>query len=379
MKVLSLYWGYSIGGVGKYGTLIDKVSQYENVEIEHVCILSDDWHCDLKTLKLLETKTIKITSRFDFSWIGKLKKIIKASNATSIMTHGFNGHAVVLLCRVLKIHNLPMLVSYHGLYHGTTNLRNMIAPLFNTLTELHIKYFAHAVISVSQYSQNYLISKGVKQEKVSVIHNGIPDIEKNSESKGLLRKEWGIEENEILLGVASRIDPVKGISYLIDALPNLLKENKNIKLVIIGTGTEEDKLKNKCVESRISDKVIFTGFRSDIQECLEAFDIFILPSLAEYHSIGLIEAMRATKKIVVTDVGGNTESVRHLKEGYVISSKSSKQLEESISYLILNEKESMQMAINARSRFEQEFLEESMISKTAKWFVNNTIPREDLC
>lgn len=371
IKVLSLYWGYSIGGVGKYGTLINKVGAYKPVEMSHVCILNDDWQCDIDTLAVLDATLIKINSRADFSWVGKLKKAIDEIKPDSIMTHGFNGHTAALLSRFLGHHKLPMLVSYHGLYHGTTTVRSFIAPIYNTLTELHIKYFSSAVISVSEYSKQYLEKKGVASDKVSVIHNGIPDIKLEPEKSSALRNEWNVKDNEVLLGIASRIDPVKGLGYLVDAMPALVKENPNIRLVIIGTGTEEELLQQKVKNHGLEYNVFFTGFRSDIQDCLGAFDIFVLPSLAEYHSIALLEAMRAGKKIVSSDVGGNTESVRDMQEGYIIESKSSQQIEKAITAMLGDMTKAETLATNARARFLEVFTEDTMIAKTADWLAAN--------
>lgn len=372
MKLLSIHWGYSIGGVGKYCSIIDHVGEYENVQMKSICIVSRKRQVDVETMNSLNDRVIVWReSTFDFRWFSELKKLLNEWQPDGLMSHGFNGHFIASLTKLLIDKNQKIICSYHGLYHATTPFRYLPGYIYNRFTEFYIRRLVDSVVVVAGHCKTYLLTKNIPEHKINVIHNGIGDYSTDLIVRNKYRDIFKVKNNEILLGVASRIDPVKGLDYLITAFSEVVNKHNHVKLIIIGTGTIEQQLQKKCEELEISEKVIFTGFRDDIPDCMSAIDIFVLPSLAEYHSIGLLEAMRAEKVIVSTDVGGNTESVRNDIEGLVVPSKSSEALKDAINELIENNDKAIKLASSARKRFLNCFTEEVMIRKTASWIVKS--------
>ena len=234
------------------------------------------------------------------------------------MSHGFNSHFMARIAATLSNTPFRTVCSYHGLYHAPTPAHRMIGAIYNRFTEHYIRRRACSTVAVAEYSRGYLIEKGTDPARVEVIHNGISDLEQNLSARERLREEWGIHSGEVLVGIASRFDPIKGIAGLVDAFGRVAGNYPQAKLVLIGAGSLDDALRAQVGSLGLSDRVIFTGFRTDIAACLEAMDVFVLPSLAESHSISLLEAMRAAKAIIATDVGGNTESARHEQEALIV-------------------------------------------------------------
>jgi glycosyltransferase involved in cell wall biosynthesis len=367
IKILSLHWGFSLGGVGKYALLIDKVSKEASLRIMSVCILNKKWPSDLSGLERLGARQIFIRSRFDISWFLKVGKLIRSEKPDLIMSHGFNGHFVSLASTLLAGKRIPRICSYHGLYHATTKERRVFEWIINFFTEHFIRRWTLGTVAVASFSKNYLVDKKVAGHKIHVIHNGIEDERASVDARETLRREWNISSDEVLIGAASRLDPVKGLEFAVDAVAKISRTASNIRFVIIGSGRSEERLAARVKASGISDKVIFTGFRSDIVDCLAAVDIFMLPSLAEYHSIALLEAMRAGKAIIATDVGGNTESVRDGEEGLIVPPANADTLAHGLGRLIADEKLRAVLGENARRRFTTHFTVDVMVIKTAVW------------
>jgi len=119
--------------------------------------------------------------------------------------------------------------------------------------------------------------------------------------------------------------------------------------------------------SGLGDRVVFTGFRADVPSCMAAFDVFVLPSLAEYHSIGLLEAMRAGLPTVATDVGGNTESVRDGKEALIVWPGDAEAFVKALGRLLGDGALRENLGRRARQRFLEAFTEERMLKRTAEW------------
>ena len=367
LVILSLHWGFSFGGVAKFAANMAYVSQYGPVKIDNLCVLGEKWDSDLHTLAKLEAEQIQIRSRFDFSWIWKTRKEIERIKLDLIMTHGFNAHFVYLLTQTIYKHNIPVICSYHGLH----NERRFWGPVFNKFTEYFIRKHALAAATVESHSKRYLISKGVHEGKLTVVHNGIKSNFTASEDGGRkLRRDWQINNKELVIGVISRIGPGKGISDLVDAVNRLVENHSEIKLLVVGSGKSLPDIKKQVLDLKLTNNVIFTGYRSDVNNCLAAFDIFVFPTLAEAHSIALLEAMRAAKPIIATDVGGNSESVRHEKEALLVPPADSAALAGAIEKLIRDEALRNRLATQVYQRFIENFTIEKTSEKTAQWMIN---------
>ena len=369
LKILSLYWGYSLGGIGKYGTLINQVSRIAPINFVHICILANEWETDIGTLQSLEAQQVVIKSRLDFSWIYKIKEKVDQERPDIIITHGFNGHFVSWLFSLFYQTSAIPIASYHGLYHASIPSRRLLQPIFNRFTEFFIRKKAISTVVVAEHSKHYLISRNVPPEKIQVIHNGLKDKAISNGNRLNILKSLGLSESNINLGVVSRLDKVKGIKYLLMAFEKLAPMYPSLRLVVVGSGASEDELKKQARRLKIDGAVNFTGYRDDIDSCLIAFDIFILPSLAEYHSIALLEAMRAEKAIIATNVGGNTESVRHEKEALIVRPADDVELAKAIERLVLNPELRFSLGRRALGRFRTHFTTDVMVKKTADWLM----------
>lgn len=376
IKILSIYWGFTLGGGVKYAEILDKIGEDKKFEIAHVCIRDRRWDAIEDILNTIKCDSIFIRSRLDFDWIKKLSDTIKRYDPDMIMTHGFNGHFALCLALILcKKKDYIKVCSYHGRYHPPKTSRKFLAYLINTFNNLYLRKIASKVIAVSHFSKQNLIGQNIPPHKVDVIHNGINTFLNNVYFKDI-RNEWNVSKNDFLLGTVCRIDSIKGINVLIESINILKNYCTNIKLVVIGNGPEEQNLKYLTSQKKIENRIIFAGKRLDIQNCLYSIDCFVLPSLEENHSIALLEAMRSHKAIIATDVGGNGESIRDGIEGLLVPSRDPMRLALAIQKMYYDKKSRDEYSNNAYLRFKNEFTSSCMVENTAQWieqtFLRNT-------
>tara|TARA_B110000046_G_C12987130_1_gene396163 strand:+ start:481 stop:1599 length:1119 start_codon:yes stop_codon:yes gene_type:complete len=368
MKIISLLWGYSLGGIGKVALTYGRLEEVSDVSVRTIVVQPQSVEADLTPLDSIDSGLVLIKNRFDFSWIQKLKNEIENYNPDALFVHGFNGPIIGVIQKTLYFKGLPLVCSYHGSYHASNKLRLLLKPIFNYLPVLVYKYAACKVITVENYSKKILISKGVPINKMEVAYNGIP---KEVLQDNLDLSEWGLNEDDFIIGCASRINPIKGIIFLIEAFYGLQnKFGHKLKLVIIGEGTAKNELEKQVNELGLSESVVFTSYQNNIPDWLQIFDVFALPSILESHSIGLLEAMRAKKAIVATNVGGNPESIRHLQEGLLVDSKSSDQLYDAISQLYNDKALALELGKNACKRFNNNFSEKATMNNLVVIFKN---------
>lgn len=370
MRVLNLMWGFNIGGIGKCFLMYDQLGQgVEGLEITTACINLKNVEFDLSPLHEIGAEIINIENRGDFSWLPKCHDLIDRIKPDLIFTHAFNGPVVVAALKFRYNLTLPFVCSYHGEYHAPSPARKLIAPLFNMSMHYLFRRHAAGVVCVCEYSNRFLVSRRVSADKICTVHNGL-ELSPAPNKQISLRRELNIADNSLIIGIASRIDPVKGLEFLLDAAAGLIADGAIIDIVMAGDGKYIDDLRAQADALKIADKVHFVGFQADMMPWLALFDIFALPSRAEYHSIGLLEAMRAQKAIVATDVGGNTESVRNDKEAIIVPAADSSALRTALQRLIESSDLRRKLALAARQRFEEKFTEDITKKKLSDWLLS---------
>ena len=115
-----------------------------------------------------------------------------------------------------------------------------------------------------------------------------------------VRRELGIEENDLVIGHVGRIDEVKNHRFLLEVYKEVLKA-RDAKLLLVGRGGLKANLEKTVMEEGLQDKVIFTGLRSDVERLLQAVDVFVFPSLYEGLPMSLVEAQAAGLPCVISD------------------------------------------------------------------------------
>lgn len=365
MRVLSLLWGFSLGGVGKCALAYSRLNEFSDIEIHTACIHGIHWNCDIEPLKTIGATLVPIQGRLDISWISRCSILIKSYNPDIVFVHGFNGPVVVWLCQKKLKYKFPFVCSYHGKYYAPRWSRVPLEPVFNRVMELIYRRYALGVLAVARHCKDYLVQKGVSQEKIEVVHNGLPDRIKSSYS--LSRSELGFDDDNLIIGVVARIDPKKGLNYLVEAFSYIAKHYPQAMLVIVGDGPYVNQLRNTAMRLGVEQRIILTGYQADVDSWLDIFDIYVLPTLSEAHSIALLEAMRAGKPIIATNVGGNAESIKHERDGLLVPPADTAALEKAIIKMIENPELRMQLGSAARKRFEVEFTEDRMLEKMAVW------------
>lgn len=129
----------------------------------------------------------------------------------------------------------------------------------------------------------------------SVLNNAI-DAEKyayNEQVRAEVRSEFGIEPGTLAVGHVGNFGYPKNHTFLIDIFDSLLKRRQDCRLILVGGGSLQDEIRQKCAKLGIEDQVFFTGRRSDVERLLQAMDVFVFPSHYEGVSLVSIEAQAA--------------------------------------------------------------------------------------
>lgn len=363
-------WGFNLGGIGKCFITYDQLShENKNLEVISACINLKNVDFDISPLLEIDAKIINIKNRGDISWLPQCHRLIQQIKPDLIFTHGFNGPVVVTALTFRYKLKIPFVCSYHGEYHAPSSSRKLLAPFFNKAMHYLYRSKASGIVCVCEFSRNFLISCGISAKKIRVIYNGLklcPVPNKDF----YLKSSLNISPDSLIIGTTSRLDPIKGLDFLLEAAADLIVSGENIDIILVGDGNISDELKIQAKRLMIDHRVHFIGFQTDISPWLSLYDIFALPSIAEYHSIGLLEAMRAQKAIVATDVGGNLESVSHEKEALIVPAGDSIALKSALLRLIKSQNLRSSLALSARQRFTDNFTVDETKKRLATWLLS---------
>ena len=175
-------------------------------------------------------------------------------------------------------------------------------------------------ISVSAAVQRDVINRlAIPAEKAPVLYNGI-DLDlfrPDAERRRVLRKEWGVSPDSLLLLVPARLHPQKNPLGVLDAFRQLLATAPGPApfLVFVGAGKLEESLRAAAAD--LKGQVLILGQRDDMPAVYNAADAIVLSSLKEGFSNAVVEALACGKPVIASNVGGNAEAVDSPAVGWI--------------------------------------------------------------
>lgn len=247
-------------------------------------------------------------------------------------------------------------------YDRLNRLSNRLENLLSSKADL--------VICNSSAGRQQAEKSGFSQNQLRLVRNGI-DIERfhpDQEKGRKVRTEWGINQNQILIGLVGRLDPMKGHPEFIKAAGMLHSKYPNARFVCIGNGPPEYRktLLEITQSEGINDILIMTGNRDDMPEVYNALDILVSASLfGEGVSNALSEAMASGIPCVTTDVGDSAWVVG--QTGQVVPPGDPEALANGIHDMILRlQQQGIKLKLAARQHIEANLGLDALVENTRK-------------
>lgn len=155
-----------------------------------------------------------------------------------------------------------------------------------------------------------LVESGFPRERIAIVHEGveIPRLVEHAERQ-LARKQWGVADDEYLIGCASAFVPEKGQRHLVDALPAVLEKFPKARLLLVGEGRCRSKVEELTTRLNLQGSVLLPGFVSHMREFYAALDAFAFPSEFEGLGTALQAAMAYALPVISTTSGALREVV----------------------------------------------------------------------
>ena len=335
MKIVHFSWEFPpviFGGLGTFATEITQKQKAMGNEITVFSLndknkhkTSDNW----KGITVYRPKNIDISPTLNMctnqelhSWGANFQffsdvigyNLFSASKLVNLLTdnggrsfdiidaHDWLGIMGGMVAK--KALNIPLMFHVHS-----TEVGRSVGGGSQTIKDIEHRggQIADCVITVSYAMKDELQKLGFPKEKIRVCWNGIdpnkydPEKIPQQDTKNL-RQNYGIKDDEPMLFFIGRLVTVKGVDKLVEAMPNVLENFPNAKLVLLGIGDMEAGIKNRIKELGLEGKIILRAeFVNEEERILHyaASDVVILPSLYEPFGIVSTEAMSMAKPVVV--------------------------------------------------------------------------------
>jgi len=255
---------------------------------------------------------------------------------------------------------IPVLYEVRGLWEDSEVVSGRLAEgskeyFQRRSAEENAMMRASAIITISDALKNDFIERGISEDKIHVIYNGVdPDrFSPGYPDEELMRK---LNLNgSVVLGYVSSLRKLEGLPYLIKALPHILKRADNVKILIVGKGPELHALKSLSDELRLTNKIVFTGHvpHDEIKKYYSLIDIFVIPRL-NHRVCNLVtpmkpyEAMSMGKPVVVSRLPALQEMIIEDETGLAFQAENEQDLARVCLKLINNSSFRSRLGNNAR-------------------------------
>lgn len=370
-KILRIVNRFNVGGPTYNAGYL---ARYLPTEFETLLIGGKEAAGEASSLYMLEKLGIKpmvipemsreISLLNDYKVYRKIRKIIQEYQPDIVHTHaskaGFIGRIAA------KKENVPLVFhTFHG--HVFDGYFGKFKTTIYINIERYLAKRSTKIIAISPSQKEDLAQKFsiAPENKFEIIPLGF-DLEKfqanNDKKRNTFRKKYGLNKDEIAIGIIGRLAPIKNHALFIDAIAELKKITQvPVRAFIIGDGTEKENIIKHIrakhlafAENKAPADIVFTSWEKNIENILPGLDIVALSSISEGTPVSLIEAQAAGIPVVSTNAGGTKDVITDNETGFIAESNAT-DFAQKLKILSENEALRKEMGNKGRTKVKEKF------------------------
>jgi len=211
----------------------------------------------------------------------------------------------------------------------------------------------------------YISSSEVEVIPIGIAGTELPD--NKSKHRANLRERFSLPNDAVVAVTSGRFVEQKGHSYLLDAIPEIIKRQPNCYFLFLGNGPLESQLRKQVEKLGVVQQVVFAGMLDSVAEILAGCDLMIHPSIAEPFGIAILEGMRASLPVVASRVGGIPEVVEESVTALLVEPKNSESLSANVCGLLSDTDKMRQLGEQGHLRWRNKFNISTMIDHVEQY------------
>ncbi|NOY78149.1 MAG: glycosyltransferase family 4 protein [Calditrichaeota bacterium] len=288
----------------------------------------------------------------------RLRRFI-SQNAIQIIHSHYSRDLWTLVPAIQKWKNIPLFLTKHiGTQRPKSDFfhRKIYARVDKILANSRVIY------------ENILKTHPVHKSQVELFHLGIDTrrFKPDRRSRNRVREEFSIPQNALVIGIAGRLQRAKGYLEFLEMAEILSGLYPNTYFMLIGGASrgedeEENLIRKKADKLQLGNRLVFTGFRKNIENMLQALDIFVFPSHAEAYGLVVLEAMAVGLPVVSSNCDGILDIVVSGETGELVPPKEVSRLVNRVEALIRSPEKRSRYGQRGRERVQKYFDFNTMI------------------
>jgi len=284
----------------------------------------------------------------------KVMGILHGKNIDIIHSHRYKEN--ILAASIKKKCGIECLIqTVHGVSEMFKGFAMYKARAYALANRVFTRRYFDKIITVSDDIKQQL-QRFIPESRLTTIHNAVdPGVIRPSKSADEIRREFDIDSKAPIIGATGRMVSVKAYDLFLRTAQIILECRPDARFILVGDGPLKSSLQKLSSELGIADKVIFPGFRGDIFDIMNAFDIFAISSHHEGVPMALLEAMSLRKAVVSTAVGGINEVIEDGVSGLLVEPNSAITLAKACLEVLNNSKLKSTLEDGAYTRIGKEF------------------------
>lgn len=311
MRVVHIIGGGDVGGAKTHVLYLLK-ELGRHMEVKLISLRPGVFADDARAMGIDVTV---VKSRNIWADVKKVAGIIRTGGYDIIHSHGAKANIFSLAAR--RYVKLPIVTTVHSDYrldYMHSIYRRWSIGLVNSIA---LRFMGN-YIAVSRNFKTMLINRNFKAEDIFVLYNGMdfstPPVE-YSRSKLMEKYRLDIADDDIIVGIAARLYPVKSIGTIVRAARLVKDRNKKVKFLIGGDGEDRKQLEALSRSLDLVGTVFFLGWMEDPNELMSSVDISVLTSISESFPYSILEGARFKRATVSSNVGGIPDLIEDGKNG----------------------------------------------------------------
>lgn len=230
----------------------------------------------------------------------------------------------------------PLIFTWHTLYDKYAHFVPLVPTAISAWWSIgNARRFANkadCVVVPTPSVKSIVKSWGVVNKNIVVVPSGIEEGKFTAPNKVIIRDKFKIKKEDFVILLVSRLTAEKNVEFVFESLIPILKDEKKVKLLVVGGGNKREELEKIVIENKLEDQILFAGevHQKEIKNYYAAADIFVYASKSETQGMILTEAMYMGLPIVAVKAPGAQDMVGNFVTGIL-----TKEYNEEFSFAVL--------------------------------------------